>query len=185
MNNILTVGGKLALICVIAALCLGLVNAVTAPAILRVKEKQLADALQAVSLEGTFGAKVEVDDHKVVEAYYQLSRGTDEGYILRVTAMGYGGDMDMLASFSASGTVLAVSLMDNQETPGLGKEAERSDYMDKFIGTGATAPVPTSKNQLQQAEVDAISGATITFIGIGEALHDGSDFVKSLGGTDE
>ena len=89
--------------------------------------------------------------------------------------------MDIMAGIRQSGEVFSVLLMDNQETPGLGKKAEADGYMDKYIGTGGDSPVPVSKDQLQKDEADAVSGATITFIGIGQALSDGSNFIKSLG----
>ena len=94
--------------------------------------------------------------------------------------------MNILANYSSDGEVTAVVLMENQETPGLGKKAEKPEYMDKFIGTGGGAgDVPVRKGQLPQGEADAITGATVTFIGIAKALHTGSAFVKENGGAEK
>ncbi len=71
--------------------------------------------------------------------------------------------------------------MDNQETPGLGKEAENPEYMKKYIGTGEDSPVPVRKSQLSQEDADAITGASITFMGIGKALASASDYAKKEG----
>lgn len=180
MRDLISTGGRLALICAVAALCLGVVNAITAPAIERVKERQLAEALEAVSQGSEVGAWTPVDGRPVVSGYYPF---TDrDGYVVRLIGTGYGGEMDILASFDSDGRVLAATLLENQETPGLGKQAERREYMEKFTGTGGAEPVPTSKDQLPQEEADAISGATITFLGIAEALETGSAFADSLGG---
>ena len=70
--------------------------------------------------------------------------------------------------------------MANSETPGLGKKSEESWYMAQFVGFGATAPIPTSKNDL--ADPSLVSGATVTFTGVSGALKNGSEYVKSLGG---
>ena len=177
MNEMVRVGGKLAAICAVAAIALGLVNAVTAPAIARVKEEQLAAALDTVRGNATAGEEVPIEGDDVVRGYYPLSGG-DGGYILSITAVGYGGDMELLVSYAASGEIRAVALMDNLETPGLGKEAEKPEYMTKFIGTGADGAVPLTKQQLTQQQADSISGASITFMGLAQALSHASDFVK-------
>lgn len=179
MNDMIRVGGKLALICAVAAIALGLVNAVTAPAIARVKAAQLAAALDAV--RGTFeaGPEIEVSGDDVVKGYYPLSAGANaQGYILKLNAIGYGGDMELLVSYESKGEIRSVALMDNLETPGLGKEAEKPEYMEKFVGAGGDIPVPLSKQQLTQAQADSISGASITFMGLAQALQRGAGYVK-------
>jgi electron transport complex protein RnfG len=87
--------------------------------------------------------------------------------------------MRILAGIRADGEVFSAVLMQNAETPGLGKEAENPGYMeDKFIGTGDDEPVPTTKSDLPPEEAEAVSGSTITFMGIADALAAGSRFVE-------
>jgi electron transport complex protein RnfG len=173
------VGGKLAAICAVAAIALGLVNAVTAPAIARVKERQLAEALDAVRGEAIAGEEVAVSGDTAVNGYYPLTRGGEKaGYILNITGIGYGGDMELLAAYAVTGEIRSVALMDNLETPGLGKEAEKPEYMVKFIGTGDEDAVPQTKQQLTQEQADSISGASITFMGLAQALKHGAEYVK-------
>lgn len=181
MTDLVSVGGKLAIICAIAAIALGLVNTVTAPAIARVKEEQLAAALAVVSGSYSPGEVVMVEGAGVIQGYYPLFDNNNDtvGYILRLLGMGYGGDMELLSSVSPDGAIAAVTLMDNAETPGLGQEAEKPEYMEKFVGKGHDVPIPTSKQQLTQDQADSISGASITFIGIGQALADGSEYIKT------
>ena len=179
MNDMIRVGGKLALICAVAAIALGLVNAVTAPAIARVKAAQLAAALDTVRGTSQAGAEIEVSGDEVVRGYYPLSSGAKaQGYILKLNAIGYGGDMELLVSYDYSGEIRLIALMDNLETPGLGKEAEKPEYMEKFLGTGGDTDVPLSKQQLTQPQADSISGASITFMGLAQALHQGAGYVK-------
>ena len=181
MTDLVTVGGKLAAICAVAAIALGFVNSVTAPAISRVKEEQLAAALDSVRGSAEAGEEVLVDDNGFVASYYPLSSGgADSGVILKIVGVGYGGEMELLASFQMDGKIRGVTLMDNLETPGLGKAAEKPEYMEKFIGSGSDKPVPLTKMQLTQSQADEISGASITFMAVAQALQAGSLFVQEV-----
>ena len=183
MKELTAIGGRLGIICAVAALVLGLVNSITEPRIAELKAEKLYQALSAVAPAGEIGEEVFTETEGAVQSYYPVTAdGQAVGYVINLKAAGYAGDMKVLASFTADGAMVDARLMDNQETPGLGKEAEKPEYMQKYAGTGADKPVPVKKSQLSQTEVDSISGATITFMGIGKALEEGSGFVKSLGG---
>ncbi|MFP4363752.1 MAG: FMN-binding protein [Spirochaetia bacterium] len=180
MKELPIIGGKLALICAVAAITLGIVNAVTEPVIEMRRQQDLENALQAL-MEGNIGVKEEVDSDSVVQGFYPISDdfGDLQGVILDMTGNGYAGDMRILAAYNGEGEILSAQLMENQETPGLGKEAEAPEYMEMFVGTGGDVPVPTSKAMLPPEDADAISGASITFMGIGNALESGSEYVKN------
>ena len=117
-----------------------------------------------------------------VMAYYPVEQnGKITGYALDIKGSGYGGDMKIIAGYNTDGSIKNVKLLDNSETPGLGKKAEIKGYMDKFTGTGAEEPVPVIKNMLKdQKDVDAVTGATITFMAVADALRAGSEFVKTI-----
>ncbi len=178
MKDLIKPALKLALICAVAAFALGFVNSITAPRIAENERVALQEALNMVALQYDAGKEVIVDDPKIKKLYPLYSGSEQIGVILELKAMGYGGAMTVLATYDMSGTVLAAELLTNNETPGIGKLAEKDGYMDKFIGTGGEKPVPVTKGRLSQDEADAISGATITFLGIGKILSYGSDFVK-------
>ncbi len=182
MNPVIRIGGKLALICAVAALLLGVVNAMTAPQIEQIKAERLQAALEAVSGGAGIGEPVSADGNGIVERYYPMESGEGEvsGYICRLKGDGYGGDIIVLGAYSPDGTIRSAKMMDNQETPGLGKEAEKDSYMEMFLGTGGESNVPVRKDMLSLEQADSITGATITFIGIGKALQEGSRFVRNL-----
>ncbi len=183
MKTIASIGGRLALICAVAALALGFVNNITEPRIALYKQAMLEEALAAVVPAGKAGEGVDVSGDPVVKVRYPITQGDSvTGYVLKLVGVGYGGDLVIIASFAVDGSIIAVRLMDNAETPGLGKNAENEGYMDKFVGTGADRPVPVKKNQLTQADSDAVTGASVTFSGVGKALEAGSEYVKTLGG---
>jgi len=186
--RLVIVGGKLALICTVAAVVLALVNAVTAPVIIENRERALAEGLAAVAAQsGVAGVQVgeaqPTTDSQVVTTAYPMTSpgGAGVGFILQLVGNGYGGDMQLLAGYLENGELFSARMMENQETPGLGKKAESPAYMLMYVGHGAATRIPTSKNDLPAEQVDSITGATITFLGVGRALAEGSGFVKTLG----
>jgi electron transport complex protein RnfG len=182
MKNIIIIAVKLAVICLVAAFVLALVNGITAPQIAISKAQAEKDALSVINKAGTIGERVE-GDGVMVNYYFPVTDGGKvTNYILSLKNMGYGGDLIILANFKTNGEVIDAKLMEDAETPGLGKKAENPAYMDKFKGTGADKPVPVKKTMLESADADAVTGATITFTGLSKALEYGSEFAKKLGG---
>ncbi len=180
MKNILSSGGKLFLICAVAALLLGGVDTITAPVIKERKILELKKALAALTPDAEAGEASEVTGNAVIKTSYPvLKENETAGYILELIGVGYGDIMKILARFDPDGTIKAVKLMDNLETPGLGKKAEGPSYMNKFIGTGGVSrPVPVRKDRLERKDADAVTGATITFLGIAKALREGASFIR-------
>ena len=186
MKNIIIIAVKLAVICLVAAFVLALVNGITAPQIAISKAQAEKDALSVINKAGTIGERVEEKfegDGVTVNYYFPVSDGGKvTNYIMSLKNMGYGGDLIILANFKANGEIIDAKLMEDAETPGLGKKAENPAYMDKFKGTGADKPVPVKKTMLESADADAVTGATITFTGLSKALEYGSKIAKELGG---
>ena len=190
--RLVIVGGKLALICTVAAVVLGLTNAITAPVIVENRARALAEGLAVVvGKSGVPGSQVgeasPIVDSTVAQTAYPITGVDGEvvGFILQLVGIGYGGDMQLLAGYRPTGELFSAQMMENLETPGLGKKAEAPAYMEMFIGSGAESPIPVSKKELPADQADAITGATITFIGVGRALADGSELVRELEGLSE
>ncbi|MEE8441884.1 MAG: FMN-binding protein, partial [Spirochaetia bacterium] len=142
--RLVAIGGKLALICTVAAIVLGLTDAVTAPVIVENRARALAEGLAVLSGEsGVPGATVgdanPVMDSTFVRTAYPITApdGAAVGFILQLVGIGYGGDMQLLAGYYPTGELFSAQMMENLETPGLGKKAEAPEYMEMFIGFGA------------------------------------------------
>ncbi|MFO7781400.1 MAG: FMN-binding protein [Spirochaetia bacterium] len=183
MQKLVEIGGRLAIICIVAALVLALVNAVTAPVIAQNRQEALDAALQQIVGNAEVGDRIPVDgeESEIVRAYYPVGtpRPPASRYVVELLGTGYGGEMQILTGIAADGEIFSAVLMQNAETPGLGKEAERSGYMErKFIGKGDEEPIPATRSDLPPEEAEAVSGSTVTFMGIAEALQAGSRFVK-------
>ena len=230
-KKMIIIGLKLFLICAISAITLSVVNIFTKEPIENQKveaENKVRDEFVEVFKEQlnlnncTAGTKIVLsekeleelkeNDIETVVAYYPVKNsGTTIGYIVELNAKGYGGPMKMMALYNTDGEIVSVVLLDNEETPGLGKKAEEESYMNKFIGTGGPEyPVPETKSMLEgssgstiqyerdwprfnlsfdewffgvtEGQTDSVTGATITFNGISGALAQGVIFIKILEG---
>jgi electron transport complex protein RnfG len=184
MKDVVIIGVKLFAICAVAALTLGGINAITEPVIIQRKIMELQQALDELTPDAQTGEAVELTDNPVIVKRYPVTKdGQRAGVILELVGSGYGGDMKILARYAEDGTIGAVKLMDNTETPGLGKKAESPAYMERFLGTGsADNPVPVRKDMLVTADADAVTGATITFLGVSKALAEGAQYAADGSG---
>jgi electron transport complex protein RnfG len=181
MKNVFVTGVKLFVICAVAAAALGGINAITEPVIIQRKIMELHQALDELTPDADTGEGVAVPGNPdILKQYPVTEQGERVGVILELLGVGYGGEMTILARYDEDGSIRAARLMENSETPGLGKKAENPAYMDKFVGTGSPdQPVPVRKDMLEPAEADAVTGATITFLGIARALQEGAEYVRT------
>jgi len=177
---------KLTIICFCSVLLLLIINIITSPIIEDNKKKAEDNAYKELAPQGkkfvlkTFSG---IDSSLNKDFYYnEVYDRNDEiiGYIVSSIGKGYGGKMKVLIYFDNELKILNVKLLDNAETPGLGKKAEKSDYMLKFIGKNVEGnPLPENKNMLSQEERDSITGATITFNGLVQAIKEGLRLVEN------
>jgi Na+-translocating ferredoxin:NAD+ oxidoreductase RnfG subunit len=128
----------------------------------------------------TILASVGFHSNEVVRGYRLVKEaGALKGFALELYGRGYGGEMKLIAAYQVDGTLINAKLLDNGETPGIGKDAEQDGYMKMFFGKNKMG-IPVVKNML--TEPDAVSGATITFMGVGTALRSGSLYLEQMGG---
>ena len=178
MNEMTNKALRLGIIGAVAALLLSVVNYFTEPVIAQMKADNLTSALTVLASGGTPGSAESQPAPGVVQRW---TIDGDKGWILELEGSGYGGPLTVVASYNTDGSIILARLMDNNETVGFGKNAENENYMKIFIGTGGDKPVPGDKAALG-SDVDTVSGATITFTGITDALQNGSNLVKEWEG---
>lgn len=180
MKQYLKVALVLFSICAVAGILLAAINQVTAPVIALNVQAETETALAAVSGGRELGEQREGDGGDVNYVIPLLENGEITGYILELNGAGYGGAFTVVASYNTDGSVISAKMMSNSETPGLGKKAEESWYMQMFAGLGGSQALPSSKNDL--ADPAAVGGATVTFNGVTGAIRTGSELVKTFGG---
>ena len=94
--------------------------------------------------------------------------------VLRMSGRGYGGPLRLLAAYREGGSLYHAVLLPSNETPGLGKRAEDPQYMQMFWELDSALIT----NAGAGAQLNAVSGATITFAGVERALHAGARYIK-------
>ncbi|MFH1868885.1 MAG: RnfABCDGE type electron transport complex subunit G [Candidatus Omnitrophota bacterium] len=156
----------LTLVCVVAALVLGLTYNVTKPLIAAQEEKTKKEALARV-LPGANDYRQKMLDEK--EYYEGYKGGEFIGYAIYALGKGYAGDINMLVGIDKDGRILGVEILSQQETPGLGArcvENKRGEeepwFLKQFNGKEASG--------LSLKSVEVITGATITTDSIVKAI---------------
>ena len=151
-------------ICAVVALLLGVVNQVTAPIIAEIQAEKTAAAMSQV-LPAEEYQPVETDYPNVTAMNRALSGGETVGYVVEVTASGFGGTMSMVVGVDADGAVTGVSVTDHSETANIGtKVVDDQAVLDRFIGMShgdGEITVNAGTNRF-----DGVSGATVSSRGV-------------------
>ena len=169
----------LTLITLVAGGLLGMVYEVTKEPIAQQAEKEQQEAYKAVFEDAdSFEVCVEADDadlaayltengfeaqtvNEVMEA--KDASGETIGYALNMTTSeGYGGDISFSMGVTLDGTLNGISILDINETAGLGMNATKDEFKGQFAGKQVDAFEVTKSGAASDNEINAISGATIT-----------------------
>ena len=156
---------------VIMGAILAYVNDLTSGPISQQKEKALADGIKTVLVSNDLTVAhtdtVRQNDAKGKELTYiiyqaQDAQGKDLGAAVESTTGGFGGDLKVLVGFDPEGNILGYTLLEHQETPGLGAKADKwfqKGEKGDIIGKNPAEPLTVSKDG---GQVDAITASTIT-----------------------
>ncbi len=161
----------LLLITSVVAGLLGFVNYLTEEKIAENTAKKAQQAMQNVLPSDSY-EPMEVSEDGIKEAYRCA-----EGYVVRVSKNGFGGEIDIMVGIDLSGAVTGVYIVGHSETASLGSNCEREDWRAQFIG--ATEALAVSKDG---GEIDALTGATVTSRAVVEGVNLALEFVKEVAG---
>lgn len=165
-------------ITLVAGLLLGVVNEVTKEPIAMAKEKAKQEAYHEVFADAaTFEQIAELDTETFMTSVSEAGisgvdvdevmcakdeGGTLLGYVITVTDHeGYGGDIQFSMGVTLDGTLNGISLLSISETAGLGMEAG-SVLVPQFANKQVSKFTYTKTGAVDDSQIDAISGATIT-----------------------
>ena len=183
MREMLKLGATLAVTCVIAAGAIAGVNDAVKGTIAENNRKEAILKRQQV-----FPAAKDFDERTVDGRAVYLARdeaGAPLGLVVTAGPRGYAGPIGMTIGISPDGTVagLAISKLDQTETPGLGVKITLAAFRDQFRGKDADA-VRLKKDG---GTVDAITAATISSRAVANGVRDAltwyrANFPRGLGG---
>ena len=188
LGEVVKISLILFLITAIAALLLAYVNKVTAPLIAENNQKKINDALAVVMTSATDFEKVENTDTaekiadnygaKIDSVYMAKNDGKTVGVCAIVVTKGYDAGLTTAVGVNLDGQVEGIEIISHNETPGLGANAAKPEFKDKF--KGKTQNIAVVKSGAKDNEIDAMSGATMTSNGVTNGVNCVSDIAAEL-----
>ena len=157
------------LICLIAALLLGLTNGVTAPRIAEIEKQQLKDAMQEVLPDAQeFTEEIAEEQSGCSYSVAKDGSGNEIGYAVIASGKGgYNGEIKLMVGLDSDGSVKKISFLSIDETPSIGMKLKTDQkFLGQFTGISGSAAL-----KVKGGEIDAVTGATKTSTGITDAVN--------------
>ena len=127
MNEMLKLGLTLMIVTLIASLALALTNHYSAPQIELQKGLVVKESLNKV---------ITADSFKEEDKYYDAydKDGKLIGRVLKVEVPGYASIINALVGIDLENKIIGIDIVSQQETPGLGANIKKEDFLGQFIG---------------------------------------------------
>lgn len=172
MRSMAVYGIKLGLICLVASGLLATVNAITAPKINLQAEKELEDSLKEVLPQGEKFEPVQKEKEIIYYKVYD-KEGKLLGAAFKASSKGYSSVIETIVGMTKDGTINAIKVLSQSETPGLGariteikEEKTIFEFMNGKKSSGIRKPwfqEQFSNRKISDLDnVQAITGATIS-----------------------
>ena len=151
MKELIRYGFTLMVICAAAAGLLAGVNALTQEKILAQAQGQEDVSLKEVMPQGQTFEPVKPGNQIL---YYKAFNAENKlvGAVFKAQGKGYAGVIETMVGILPDGTITAIKVISQNETPGLGAGVTESSFTDRF----------KNRNAQGLAGVEAITGATIS-----------------------
>jgi electron transport complex protein RnfG len=169
MKEMVRYGFILTVICVIAAGLLAAVNSLTKSRIIAQAQAEEEAGLKEV-LPGAEKFEAVKEDSEIL--YY---RGTDKegkflGVAFKASGKGYSSVVETLVGMNAEGKIMAIKVLSQNETPGLGMRVTEDSFTGQFA----------NKNTQELSGVQAISGATISSRAVIDSVMEKAGEIQGL-----
>ncbi len=159
----------LLVICLVATTLLAFTNSITAEKI-ALNAVETENASRNVVLPGGASySEVTATENGVTYCTGYDKIGNEIGYVFTAGAKGYGGTVSVMVGLDKEGTVLGIEILSHSETPGLGANAVKPDFKDRFTGKSGELTVDKTSNDGQN--IQAITAATITSKAVVSAVN--------------
>lgn len=190
MKEAFKYGLILTVVCVVAGGLLAGVNRLTRPLILtRIEEEKKAGLKEVLSSADSFEAVKEGDNILYYRAFDKDKNVIGVAFV--ASAKGYSSDIETMVGMLNDGTINAIKILQQNETPGLGTRIQEvkddTTIFDALAGKksdGINRPwfqqQFTSKKLEELNQVDAISGATISSSAVIKSVKEKSEEMKQL-----
>lgn len=151
-------------ICLVAAILLGATNFITADKIAQTAYNQKQESLKQIFPDATsFSDEQTYNADGVDFTYYDVLDNNENtlGKVFICSSKGYGGQVEVMTGISADTSVKKVIILSmNDETPGLGQNASKPDFLDQFAGK--TGNLSWVKQDPDKNQIQGVTSATFT-----------------------
>ena len=155
-SGIFKVAMNLILTCLVSGCIIGVVYAATSKIAYEKAEQMKQDSMKAL---------VDADQFVPVpgetDTFIAQKGGQKVAYIIPTAPKGYGGAIKMLTAVSMDGTVMDYTVLEANETPGLGDRGAKSPFKDQFKGK-KLENLEVTKSASEKDKIQAMTGATIS-----------------------
>ncbi len=167
MKEMARYGLVLALICIIAAGLLAGVNSLTKSKIIAQAQAEEAAGLKEVLPEAADFKQVKKNEETI---YYRAFDNQDKliGAAFKVSAKGYSSTIETMVGILKDGTITAIKVLSQNETPGLGSQVAGDKFRGQF------------SNKKDLSAVQAITGATISSRAVINSVRDRAEQIKEM-----
>jgi len=169
MKDMIRYGTILALICIVAAGLLSLVNSVTKQKILVQALAEENNSLKEVMPQAANFEAVKIGDEI---SYYKVMDKDNKfiGVAFKASGKGYSSTIETMVGMLKTGEITAIKILSQNETPGLGAKVSENEFSSQFSG----------KNVQDLTGVEAITGATISSKAVISSINSKADKVLKL-----
>lgn len=174
MQKMLKLIAPVVVICFASGLLLATVNRVTAPSIANANEKRKVGALNIVLPAHDNTPLVDTLDTTFEEQSWTFHIARQNQALVGAAVessvdSGYAGKIIIMVGIKADGSVNAISILEQKETPGLGAKIEEPTFKDQFQSRSLKNTVWKVKKD--GGDIDQITAATISSKAVTEAVH--------------
>lgn len=170
----------LMIVCIVVTLALAGTYQLTNP-VIAANAKAAADAARGKVLPSGKGGYSPVDCKLLdgVADVYDANNRT--GFVITIEDKGFGGKIVVMVGIGTDGKITGVNVLEHAETPGLGTKAIAEAHLSQFMEQGSI----TNTNEAGAANIDAISGATISSDAVFRAVDKALLQYAQLGGANQ
>lgn len=167
-------------ICLVSTALLALANNVTAPIIDKLAiQTEIESRNEVLETAEIFEEK---SDNGIDYVVGLDKDGNEIGMVFTSTAKSYGGEIIVMTGVDMEGKITGIKLLHINDTPGLGMNAQKPEFRDKFLGMSDKITIVKNSANAANNEIDALSGATISSNAVADAVNEAlENFAKITG----
>ena len=174
-HSIVKIASNLAMACFISGLVIGAVYYVTAPVAAQKAEEMKQESMRSLVAEADSFADIPGEEG----CFAAQKDGRTVAYIIPSESKGYGGRIKLLVAVDTEGKVLDFNILEHNETPGLGDNAQKPAFRNQFAGKGAEL-LEVTKDPSNKENIQAMTGATISSRAVAKGVKEAAEKAGEL-----